>query len=160
MKAAMRVARLSRVAAVIGITLSLVLPAAAQIATSSARPTPGDAATALSSGTFIDSKVLDSVLGLEVRTASEENMGRIVDLLANPNGGVEAAVVELGGFLGIGTRKIAIEWPAVRFVNDGKRPIAVLDLSRDQLRTAPEYKPAKPARVLRAVQSPPPLQDE
>ena len=50
-----------------------------------------------------------------MRTSNERNVGRIVDLLIDPNGAVEAAVVEFGGFLGIGTRKIAIEWSALGF---------------------------------------------
>ena len=83
--------------------------------------------------------VLESVLGREVRT-KEEDMGRIIDLLADQNGLVQAAVVELGGFLGIGTRKIAVEWSALRFDTGGKQPVVVLEMSRDQLRLAPEYK--------------------
>src|SRR5262245_22158388 len=52
---------------------------------------------------------LESVLGREVRTRVEDGVGRIIDLLADCNGQVQAAVIEFGGFMGIGTRKIAIE---------------------------------------------------
>ena len=80
-----------------------------------------------------------SVLGIEVRTDGERNVGRIVDLLFDPNGAVEAAVVEFGGFLGIGTRKIAVEWSALRFQATENKLVAILDIPRDQLRSAPEY---------------------
>jgi hypothetical protein len=88
-----------------------------------------------------------SVLGIEVRTSTERNVGRIIDLLAAPNGGVEAVVVEFGGFLGIGTRKIAVEWSALRLDKDGKSLVAMIEIPRDQLRSAPDYKPDQPVVV-------------
>jgi hypothetical protein len=92
-----------------------------------------------------------SVLGIQVRTKTEEAMGRIIDLLADRDGKVVAAVIEFGGFLGIGTRKIAVEWSALRIEAD-KSPVAILDVTREQLRVAPEYKPDRPAAVFRANQ--------
>ena len=89
-----------------------------------------------------------SVLGIEVRTSSEPNVGRIVDLLFDPNGAVEAAVVEFGGFLGIGSRKIAIEWSAIRFQTAANKLVAILDVPSDQLRSAPDYKPGQPAAIM------------
>ncbi len=94
---------------------------------------------------------LESVLGKAVRTRVEEDGGRIIDLLADRNGNVEAAVIEFGGFLGIGTRKIAVEWSALRFEPDGKDTVIVVDVTRDQLRVAPEWKPNEPAIVRRAA---------
>src|SRR5215831_16562419 len=94
---------------------------------------------------------LGSVLGIEVRTNTEQNVGRIVDLLASRSGQVEAAVVEFGGFLGMGSRKIAIDWSALRLENQGKQTVAILDMTRDQLRAAPEYKPDRPIVVHRPV---------
>jgi hypothetical protein len=93
---------------------------------------------------------LESVLGREVRTRVEQDAGRVIDLLADRDGRVQAAVIEFGGFLGIGTRKIAVEWNALRFESDGKQPVLVVDLTRDQLRAAPEYQPNEPAVVRRA----------
>ena len=89
-------------------------------------------------------KNVRSVLGIEVRGSQEKNIGRIVDLLADVNGGVGAAVIEFGGFLGIGTRKIAIDWSSLRFEMEDKQLIAILEIPRDQLRAAPDYKPGRP----------------
>jgi len=102
-----------------------------------------------------ETRKLGSVLGIEVRTNAEQNVGRIVDLLASRGGQVEAAVVEFGGFLGMGSRKIAIEWSALRLESQGKRTVAILDMSRDELRGAPEYKPERPIVVRKAVPSAP-----
>jgi hypothetical protein len=94
-------------------------------------------------------KDVRSVLGIEVRTSNERNVGRIVDLLFEPKGAVEAAVVEFGGFLGIGARKIAIEWSVLRFQATENKLVAILDIPRDQLRSAPEYKPGQPAAIMK-----------
>ncbi len=90
---------------------------------------------------------LESVLGRDVATAPDGDAGRIIDLLVDRDGTVRAAVVEFGGFLGIGTRKIAIEWPAFRFSG---RAIAV-DVSREQVRAAPEYKSSEYPALVRAI---------
>jgi PRC-barrel domain len=106
--------------------------------------------------TAVENNKLGSVLGIEVRTNAERNVGRIVDLLANRSGQAEAAVIEFGGFLGMGTRKIAIEWSALRLETTTEQTVAVLDMTRDQLRAAPEYKPDQPFVVRRLVEPAPP----
>lgn len=98
--------------------------------------------------TSIESKQLHSLLGREVRTASEENAGRVIDALTDRSGRVDAVVIEFGGFLGLGTRKIAVEWSALRFVPDGAQGFLQVELTRDQLRRAPEYKPGEHTVVL------------
>ena len=90
---------------------------------------------------------LESVLGRDVATTPEGDAGRIIDLLVDRDGSVRAAVVEFGGFLGIGTRKIAIEWQAFRFSG---RAIAV-EVSREQVRAAPEYKGGDKSPLVKAT---------
>jgi predicted O-methyltransferase YrrM len=90
---------------------------------------------------------LESVLGRDVASAPDGDAGRIIDLLVDRDGTVRAAVVEFGGFLGIGTRKIAIEWSAFRFAG---RSIAV-DVSREQIRGAPDYKANDMTSLVRAT---------
>jgi hypothetical protein len=94
---------------------------------------------------------VQGILGREVRSAADENMGRIVDVLVDGSGRVTAAIIDFGGFLGVGSRKIAVAWNALRFppkTNKGER--IALELTRDQVRAAPEYKDDKPVVVLGA----------
>ena len=42
-------------------------------------------------------------------------MGRIVDVLVDRSGQVRAAIIDFGGFLGVGSRKIAVDWNALHF---------------------------------------------
>ena len=93
---------------------------------------------------------LESVLGREVRTSTDRDVGRIIDVLVNRNGRVEAVVIEFGGFLGIGTRKIAVDWYAIRFDAGDDRSVLPVDVTHSQLRIAPEYRPNEPAVVPRA----------
>jgi len=89
----------------------------------------------------------ESLLGREVRTRPDGDSGRIIDLLTDRDGKLQAAVVELGGFLGIGTRKIAIDWGAFTFDRRDQLPLPMLQLSREQLRVAPEYTEREPQVV-------------
>ena len=137
------------------IGLSVIHPAAAQPNSGKAvtqDSAPAQAAPDKRNEAAIEGKQLGSVLGIEVRTPTENSVGRIVDLLANRGGQVEAAVIEFGGFLGMGTRKIAIEWSALRLETSGKQTVAILDMARDQLRAAPEYKAEQPIVVRRRAE--------
>jgi hypothetical protein len=80
------------------------------------------------------------ILGKEVLGASGKKMGMIVDVLFDRTGRPRAAVIDFGGFLGVGTRKIAIDWRTLRFETTGQKETIVAVLDRDQIRAAPEYK--------------------
>ena len=108
--------------------------------------------------TVLDYGEVQGVLGKEVRSATDENMGRIVDIIVDRTGHVRAAVVDFGGFLGVGSRKIAIGWNALHFAINGNKPERVtLEWTRDQVRAAPEYRDDKPVMVLEAAGSLEPL---
>ena len=101
--------------------------------------------------TVLGSRQAQSVLGREVRSSANENMGRIVDVIVDREGRVRAAVIDFGGFLGVGSRKIAVDWSALRFDLDEKRELVTLELTRDQVKAAPEYKDKQSVVVLGAA---------
>ena len=70
--------------------------------------------------TFLNKHEVEGILGREVRSATDENMGRIVDVLVDRSGQVRAAIIDFGGFLGVGSRKIAVDWNALHFPQPGK----------------------------------------
>jgi hypothetical protein len=105
----------------------------------------------------LDDQEVEGVLGKSIRSSTGDNMGRIVDVIVTRSGRVRAAVIDFGGFLGVGSRKIAVDWNALRF-NSGEKPSSVsLDLTKDQVRVAPEYKPGEPVVVLGAATPSPSL---
>jgi len=102
--------------------------------------------------TILNKHEVEGILGREVRSATDENMGRVVDVLVDRTGQVRAAIIDFGGFLGVGSRKIAVDWNALHFPQPGKPGERIaLDLTRDQVRTAPEYQDGKPVVVLGAL---------
>jgi hypothetical protein len=95
---------------------------------------------------------VEGVLGKEVVSATNENMGRIVDVLVDHAGKVRAAIIDFGGFLGVGSRKIAVDWSALHFPPPGKPGTRItLEFTRDQVKAAPEYQDGKPVVVLSAL---------
>ena len=88
------------------------------------------------------------MLGKSVRSSAGEDMGRIVDIIVSHDGQVRAAIIDFGGFLGIGMRKIAVDWRALNFAPAGKPGSITVDLTRNQVRLAPEYKRGEPVVVV------------
>jgi predicted O-methyltransferase YrrM len=117
--------------------------------------------TADKSPAVVRHRQLESVLGKEVRTRVEQDVGRVIDILADRQGRLQAAVIEFGGFLGIGTRKIAVDWRALKFSPAGKPGGITLELTRNQVRVAPEFKRGEPLVVLgpASPERPPPATD-
>ncbi len=95
---------------------------------------------------------LQSVLGREVTPPKGKGVesGRIIDVLIDGEGQVHAFVVEFGGFLGIGTRKLAVERAAFQFI-DGK---IFVEISGHQLQAAREWTRGEPPDVLKAASPP------
>jgi hypothetical protein len=102
--------------------------------------------------TILNDHEVEGILGREVVSSAGENMGRIVDVLVDRSGQVRAAIIDFGGFLGVGSRKIAVDWNALHFPPPGKPDAKItLELTRDQVKAAPEYQEGKPIVVLGAL---------
>jgi hypothetical protein len=124
-------------------------PAAPQTSAPQATPEPPQTAPQI---TVLNKGDVEGVLGREVLSATNENMGRIVDVLVDRTGQVRAAIIDFGGFLGVGSRKIAVDWNALDFPSPGKPDARItLELTRDQVKAAPEYQEGKPVVVLGAL---------
>ena len=80
-----------------------------------------------------------SILGKRVKGPTGEDLGHVVDVLADSSGRVRVAIIDFGGFLGVGNHRIAVDWPLLHF-NPGRDPFLTLSLSREKLGAAPEYK--------------------
>ncbi|MGY2934222.1 hypothetical protein ACVWZ6_003824 [Bradyrhizobium sp. GM6.1] len=133
-------------------------PPTAQPPASSVSVTPKNAAPP-PSVTIIGASDAHGVLGRDVLSAANEDMGRIVDVIVDRSGHVRAAVIDFGGFLGVGSRKIVVDWNALRFGKiTNKKDSITLELTKAQVAAAPEYKEDTPMVVLGASGSLQPLQ--
>jgi hypothetical protein len=96
------------------------------------------------------------LLGKKVRDGAGEDMGLIVDVLVDRDGAPRAAVIDFGGFLGVGSRKIAVGWRLLQLRPADPYAPVLLSLGRADVQAAPEYKPSSnPAQPVTIVGSPP-----
>ena len=84
--------------------------------------------------TIIGAREAHGVLGRDVRSPADEDMGRIVDVIVDRAGVVRAAVIDFGGFLGVGSRKIVVDWNALHFGRVANKSDSItLELTKDQV---------------------------
>jgi PRC-barrel domain len=109
--------------------------------------------------TIIGAREAHGVLGRDVRSPADEDMGHVVDVIVDRAGVVRAAVIDFGGFLGVGSRKIVVDWNALHFGHVADKGDSItLELTKEQVKAAPEYKEDQPIVVLGAAGSLKPLQ--
>lgn len=85
----------------------------------------------------------DDLRGIGVYGNDDSQIGAISDVLVNPDGSFDAVIVDVGGFLGLGARPVAVAADDLVFSADtfGNRYL-FLNTTRQQLETAPAYDPA------------------
>jgi hypothetical protein len=119
---------------------------------------PSNATKVEPSAVMVNTQDAQPVLGKNVRSSAGEDMGHLVDVIVDRDGAPRAAIIDFGGFLGVGSRKIAVDWKALHFSpDDPKGNMITLTLTRDQVKAAPEYKEGQPFVLLEAMGSPPPV---
>ncbi len=119
------------------VLLLLAAPAMAQPGQMTAEPLAHDAVA--------------TILGRQVMSLNGQPAARVIDVLVDGDGHVQAAVLEFGGFMGLGQRRIAVSWRALRFIPPTRAIILTLDAN--EIAAMPEYKPGG-APVI--VATPPP----
>jgi hypothetical protein len=103
-----------------------------------------------------DGNSAETLLGKPVQSATGEDLGRIVDVIVDRSGMVRAVIIDFGGFLGVGSRKIAVDWHVLHFPQTGGMEKLIAALPRDQLRKAPVFKEGEPVVIMGRANAPPP----
>jgi PRC-barrel domain len=93
---------------------------------------------------------LTGLMGHTVVGAGGTELGRIVDLLADSQGRVRAVVVDVGGFMGVGNRKVALAWSALRFAPGEKGPVMSIVIPPDRITSWADYIVGRPVAILGA----------
>jgi hypothetical protein len=88
------------------------------------------------------------VLGRKVVGPGGKDLGLVVDVIVAADGYPIAAIIDFGGFLGVGSRKIAVDWRLLRFAPARPDWRVLLTLGRTEIQAAPEYKPDAPTREM------------
>jgi sporulation protein YlmC with PRC-barrel domain len=122
------------------ITASLALLASPVLA-QDAKTTGTAPAEAKFSTVSKDEMFSSKLKGLNVHNQKDETVGEISDI-AIKNNQVEALILSVGGFLGVGERYVAVS-PAsvnVRYDSKNNKWLASMNTTKEALKAAPEFK--------------------
>ncbi|ANK84526.1 MULTISPECIES: PRC-barrel domain-containing protein [unclassified Rhizobium] len=130
-------------------------PAAPKPVTPDVTKPAGDAAQApaakpstdVAQGTYLTEQAPDQVsantyIGQSVYNANNESIGSINDLIMKKDGGIVAAIVGVGGFLGIGEKDVAVPMEKIAIAQntqDGSLKLTTSETA-ESLKAAPEFK--------------------
>ena len=82
----------------------------------------------------------EELIGTNVYGTNNEHIGAIGDLALNEDGSVDAIVIDFGGFLGIGTKPVAVAYEDLEFLADpNNNRSLVLPITREQMEAAPAF---------------------
>ncbi len=131
--------------------MTAVLVGSALLATAAVAQTPNattnnsmnaPAATTSSASGYHGAWRSSKMVGLNVYNDSNEKLGSISDLLLDKNGNIHAAVIGVGGFLGVGERLVAVPFEKLRFVD---MPVQSTSASGSSTRTTTGSSTSAPA---------------
>ncbi len=110
-----------------------------QVAAPNAQITPGEIAAGLNG---VDVPNPASTLSTaSVKTSDGQAVGEVRSVVVGPNGKANAVIVEVGGFLNVGERAVAIDAKTFTYLKD--RNILVASLSKADIEKMPVAPPAQ-----------------
>ncbi len=86
---------------------------------------------------------VDNLTNANLYDANNENVANVSDVVVGTDGQIEAVVADVGGFLGIGTRTVALDFDQLEIHRDeggtGNDIRLYVPMTREQLEALPEY---------------------
>jgi hypothetical protein len=82
----------------------------------------------------------NAVIGTKVKNANKDTVGSVEDLYVDASGQIKSVVMSVGGFLGVGSKDVAVKWSDLKQIRDGKSLALTTNLSKDDLKALPDYK--------------------
>jgi len=108
--------------------------------TTTAQPSAGAeglTVTGLEPGSVV---MLSNFIGSTVYNAANENVGDVNDVLISKDGKVQAVIIGVGGFLGLGEKDVAVPLDRIQFVRDENSNMKyTINASRQELEQAPAF---------------------
>ena len=91
--------------------------------------------------TSIDELRSETLQGAEVYGINDENIGEIGDLIITADGKIDHAIIDVGGFLGLGEKEVALGFDEMTILQseDGDVVRVYVDTSEEALENMPEY---------------------
>jgi len=80
------------------------------------------------------------LIGASVKSTQGENLGKIDELVIDPHDArIKAAVVSVGGVLGLGAKSVAIPWDRMTMGTGADRDTIIVAMGKDELERAPGW---------------------
>ena len=108
---------MKRMAWALALSTALAAPAFAADSTKNAASSQTQTVTQAHSGQWRASKLI----GVSLYSAANESIGEVNDILIDRNGNIDAVVVGVGGFLGIGEKNVALSFKDVKWADQPLR---------------------------------------
>jgi len=80
------------------------------------------------------------LVGLNVQNGDGDKLGEVGEVVIASDGGLQGVVVDVGGFLGIGTHPVLLNWKDLKVSGKGDDVKAIVNTTKDNLKSLPEYK--------------------
>ena len=82
----------------------------------------------------------NAVIGTKVTNANKDTVGSVEDLYVDGSGNIKTVVMSVGGFLGVGSKDVAVKWSDLKQTREGKSLVLTINMSKDDLKALPDYK--------------------
>lgn len=92
--------------------------------------------------------------GTDVIGSDNQKIGDVSDILFDKQGKIEAYVISVGGFLGMGAKDIALPPSQIQWTKDGNEEKLKVSMTKDQLQQAAKFEPYNPPRQTTGAGSP------
>lgn len=87
-----------------------------------------------------DDQLASALIGANVQNGADENLGAINDIVLSEDGQIDAVVIGVGGFLGIGEKNVAVNFDSIDKSTDADGNVQLrLEATREQLESAPAF---------------------
>ncbi len=83
------------------------------------------------------------LIGLNVQNAGGDTVGEVGEIVLDQSGKVDGVIVDVGGFLGVGTHPVLLNWKDVTLSGAGDDVTAVVAADKATLKAMPAYSASK-----------------
>jgi len=82
----------------------------------------------------------ENLIGSQVYGGQDEDLGEVSDVIFDKDGAIQAVVVDVGGFLGIGEKPVAVQFDALQVQKDANGAFRLkVNANQEALQNAPAY---------------------
>jgi hypothetical protein len=93
-----------------------------------------------------DQILASKVKGADVIGQNDEKIGDVSDILFSKDGKIEAYILSVGGFLGVGAKEVALAPSSIQMTQDKDDWKLKVNMTKDQLAQAPNFERQKDQR--------------